>query len=104
MAYVPIDTDKPAYVTKYALTKGILKFEPDKYELTLDTEHGFLRVAFSFHSISYHQKDWTLNLEEAQDRATRMREAKILSLKRRIEKLSKVTAAKVVVMNYDPEA
>lgn len=104
MAYVPIYTDKPVYVTKYALTKGILKFEPDKYRLIHDTEYGFLRVEFGFRSIGFAAKDWTFSLEEAQGRATRMREAKLTSLKRRIEKLSKVTAAKVVVMNYDPEA
>jgi len=75
------------WVTKYALTKGILKFE--KAEDTRDGmvyvkgEHGFDYGTY-FH---YEGKDWHRTAKAAFKRAEEMRLGKIESLKKQIEKL-----------------
>lgn len=84
------------YVTKYALTEGIEVYERREPSddrdgmVTCVNQKGMNRVAY------FHGQDWHLTQSEAQDRAEKMRVAKIASLRKSIDKLEKMTFNKLV--------
>jgi hypothetical protein len=79
-----IDEKITAYVTKYALTKGIYK---KKGEVT----HGISSSMFCYDNYSaVRSNDWHRTLDEAKARAEEMRVAKIATLKKAIARLEKL--------------
>lgn len=74
------------YLTKYALTKGILKMDAE-----IDDE-GWAVVGknnnWNGYNGVYGKKDYELNKSNAIDRANELRNRKIENLKSQIEKLS----------------
>ena len=76
------------YVTKYALTKGILKIEAEYSgisEMMCDIFSGFYRC--TYHGVN---RDYTFTLEEAKKIAEKMKNKKISSLKKQIKKLEEM--------------
>ena len=79
-----------AYITKYALTKGILEVEAHNYEGE-DYIYWYSNVG-GFPIFCHGKgKDWHRTLDAAKDRADKMRQARIASLKRSIKKLEALT-------------
>lgn len=80
-----------AYITKWALTEGILEVEGKQSEhspsLFVGSQKG------SAHAVYAHGegKHWHRTREEAIVRAEELKRRKILSLKKTIEKLEKTT-------------
>jgi len=75
-----------AYITKYALTTGIQKVvgeivEPGKRMLEYGQNYGRTYA---------HGNDWHLTLEEANAQANRMKEKKLISLRKSIERLEQM--------------
>jgi hypothetical protein len=82
------------YVTKYALTAGILKV---KGKLFADgTAITYRRNGASWMDEYAHGKDFHTTLSAATERADEMREKKILSLEKTVLKHKKATTFKVV--------
>ena len=78
-----------AYITKYALSSGILKTEVEG-----PSESGYFherKGLLGFLGYSYTKKECHLLFEEAKARAEEMRLKKIASLKKQIAKLEKMT-------------
>ena len=73
------------FVTKYALTRGIIK---TKLELCkwFDSDYYYVQAPKLDHSY-FHGKEWHRTLEEAEDQARVMQMKKIASLKNQISKL-----------------
>lgn len=69
-----------AYITKYALTIGILEVEGV-------VRHSISPKMFAWNNQTAHGKDWHRTRELAVARAEEMRKKKIASLKQRIEQL-----------------
>lgn len=71
------------FITKYALTKGVLEEE------VIDCGDGSVRNQFYvyFHGEG---KEWHKSKESAEKKAEEMRQNKIASLKKQIEKLEKI--------------
>ena len=79
-----------AYITKYALTKGILEVGGDvslNFPDMFNVEREGRPLYQSFHG---HGRDWHLNRVSAVVRARDMRDAKIKSLRAQIERLEKM--------------
>lgn len=74
-----------AYITRYALTKGILEIEAEFVSQTAIVEINALWTVY------YHKPDWYLTREEAVAQAQEMRDKKIQSLEKSITKLKKRT-------------
>lgn len=73
------------YITKYALTQGILKREAISTDFHAD---GYLHLArVNWPADVFGSKDWTRSFVEARAKAERMRKAKIASLSKQIAKL-----------------
>jgi len=73
-----------AYVTAYALSKGII-------EAIGKVNHNISSAMFSYGRYgNAHGKDWHRTKEDAIARAENMRTQKIASLKKQIEKLEKM--------------
>lgn len=74
------------WITKYALTQGIFEEEAEDYG------DGFVKVTKKGFLDSYYKKgkDWHKTKESAIAKAEEMREKKIASLKKQIEKLEKI--------------
>ena len=70
------------WITKYALTRGIFELEVDS--CGIDVVNGKESL------YPYFEGDWRKTKEEAVLRANCMREQKIKSLKKQIEKLEKM--------------
>lgn len=77
-----------AYVTKYALSKGILAINGEVF-----ADGKAIKWGRYFNSA--HGNDWHRALVDAQQRANEMRLAKIEALKKQIVKLEKMTFDKV---------
>lgn len=80
------------WITKYALTKGII--ETDVYEECLGTDPSgnMISVKSNGYVSYFHGKgnDWHTTKESAIQKAEEMRKKKISSLKKQIEKLEKM--------------
>lgn len=78
------------WITKYALTKGILKgvgvVSDDSEVVRVDTLSSKKSTSY-FHGRG---KDWHLSEEGAKSQAERMRQRKILSLQKQLAKLEKI--------------
>ena len=79
------------YVVKYALTKGILPFEADKFD-----EKSMIRGRFtnSKYDEWFFKGQWAKTLPEAIELAEAMRLRKIASLKKQIARLEKLSFEK----------
>ena len=78
-----------AYITKYALTKGIVRREVhDCFDISLD-----MVADVGSGNVSYHGNDWYRTYDDALRQAESMRLKKISSLKKQIAKLEKMTFA-----------
>lgn len=73
-----------AWITKYALTKGILEKEVE------GCRDGMARESESHFPTYYHGTDWHKDKKSAIAKAEEMRKKKIASLKKKIEKLEKM--------------
>jgi hypothetical protein len=76
------------YVTKYALTRGILRFKDVRH--CISTSEGMIsagRAGF-FHGEG---KDWHRDLEGAQGRARKMRDKAVGNLKKKITALGEMS-------------
>lgn len=75
------------YITKYALTQGIYEAEAEE----CSGFNGMIKIDGEYPEY-YHRegRDWCRTKEDAVKRAEEMREKRILSLKKQIEKLEKL--------------
>jgi hypothetical protein len=78
---------KKVWVTKYALTSGVIVAEADiSHDMaTFRTEGGF--------TVHFHGEDWHASKESAEVRFMKMIEAKRKSLQKQIKKLDALEAA-----------
>lgn len=72
------------YVTKYALTEGILTMEAQPCQVVTMIEvkpkdNGFTQY--------FHNREWHTDLEEAKARAEEMRQNKIKNLKKQLKRM-----------------
>lgn len=74
-----------AYITKYALTKGILEKEAE------ECGNGMIATREKWNAYFHGEgKEWHRTKEEAIKRAEEMRKKKICSLEKQIEKLERM--------------
>jgi len=82
------------YITKYALTKGIIATDREGWEVT---EHGALFRPRSY--AGYYSKGWWFEvLEEAIQHANELKAKKIRSLQKQLKKLEGMDTFRVVDM------
>ena len=72
------------YITKYALTKGILKVKGRVATNISDTMFVYKMKGYETFS---HKPDWHNKLEDALVQANKMRQKKIISLQKQIDKI-----------------
>ena len=72
------------WITKYALTKGILEKEVE------DCGDGMVKESDNNFPTYYHGTDWHTEKKSAIAKAEEMRKKKIASLKKKIEKLERM--------------
>ena len=77
------------FVTKYALTKGILQIRGRVCE----PSYGRMLQQDGKSNAYFHGQDWHTTLEEARMRASEMRVARIKALKRELAKLEALDCA-----------
>ena len=75
------------FITKYALTKGILEKEAERCDYGYEYEIAYVIGEFSSYSVG---KEAFRTREQAMERAEKMRLKKIASLKKQIEALEKM--------------
>ena len=90
------------YVTRYALTRGILEYEGKVSEAypnmaICESADGLNREE------AFHGNDWHRTLDEARKRARTMRQNKINSLRVSIQKLSSLTFEGVTTISSGKE-
>ena len=73
------------WVTKYALTQGIFKCKAD-----VKANETLITVKTASYPTYYHKPYWHLTEKEAQEHARLMKERRIRSLKKQIDKLEKL--------------
>lgn len=79
------------FITKYALTSGIKEVETEIYKSNFfekDSPDYIRDGSYTFHSIG---KDAFIDKSEALNKAEDMRKKKIVSLRKQIEKLEKLS-------------
>jgi hypothetical protein len=81
-----------AYVTKYALTRGILLVEAEQ---CIDIDPSMIAFGEMDHA---HGEDWHLSLEAALSRAEVMRRRKLAALRKQVARLEKL---KIKVVEVD---
>lgn len=78
-----------AWITKYALTSGIARIDA---EVCSDISSSMIRqVGILYGNVPYHGNDWHRDPVSALARAEEMRLAKIVSVKKKLVKLEKMT-------------
>ncbi len=75
------------FITKYALTKGILEKEAEIRDYGYEYEIAYVKGEFSSYPLG---KEAFRTREQAMERAEKMRLKKIASLKKQIEALEKM--------------
>lgn len=75
------------YVTKYALTKGILVFKKVKHCLNISID--MISITDRYNQC-FHKGEWYIDLDKAITMAENMRFKKIESMKKKITKLEKM--------------
>ena len=110
MTYTPPVNDQTYYITKYALTGGIVKVkgylcESRRTDGTLIDDYGGKMVSvvwvageYRLESATFHNPEWHTTLEAAQARVEEMKAAKLKSLRKQVAKLE---ATCVSVMPID---
>lgn len=78
-----------AFITKYALTQGILEMEANRDGDLIWVKGGFVGRDF-FCSQYFHKGEWFLTKEEAIVKAEEMRQKKIKSLEKQLAKLKEM--------------
>lgn len=76
------------FITKYALTKGIIEKEADIHSFRDGSKFAYVRGEFIGYKMTV---DAFYDYESAIQRAEEMRKKRIASLKRQIEKLEKLS-------------
>jgi hypothetical protein len=71
------------YITKYALTEGIIKIDAD----LVPGSTNMVFVKGANYDCYYHRDEWHKTRAEANQRAETMRQRKIVSVKKQLEKL-----------------
>lgn len=79
------------FITKYALTKGIIEKEADIHSFRDGSKFAYVRGEFIGYKMTV---DTFYDYKSAIQRAEEMRKKKIASLKRQIEKLEKLSFIK----------
>ena len=80
------------YVTKYALTRGILHYRKlDGYDIQM--RGTYIRITSDYGGFFLQTKGWSPGLSEAKKIAKKMCERKIVNLKRQISKLEKLISS-----------
>ena len=74
------------WITKYALTDGIIKVEAEQDKLT----YGFVVTEGAFKNEWFNRTDCFTSRNSAIKKAEEMRQKKIASLKKQIEKLERM--------------
>jgi len=85
-----------AYVTKYALTQGIMVVESEMVEDSGETMIRFGNQSFPTYA---HGNDWYLSEEAARARVEEMRQRKLAALRKQVVRLEKL---KIKVMEVKP--
>jgi len=76
------------YITKYALSKGIQKYEvSENHIVSEDIEYSHILIRGARYNEEYFKPDWHTNKEESLIQAELMRLKKISSLSKQIVKL-----------------
>ena len=75
------------WITKYALTKGVIEADG---ELTSSDSVSILNRDLSLSTHWFYKGDWFSDKESAIQKAEEMRQKKIASLKKQIEKLDRM--------------
>ena len=82
------------WITKYALTQGVEEIDSNQVKEFEMTDTGYLcfrrNEKYSFVTEIYSQKEWYRTKESAIKKAEEMRQKKIESLKKQIEKLERM--------------
>lgn len=78
------------WITSYALTKGVFEIEAEICEDTI-YQGSMIKEVSEGLPIYYHKPHWWHSKELALVRAEQMRNAKIKSMEKQIEKLKKLT-------------
>lgn len=73
------------WVTKYALTKGVLEFDAE-----ICSPPTMVKVLGGRYSTYFHRGDWFTSRSDAIDRADDMRDARIKSLEKQLVRLRKL--------------
>lgn len=76
------------YVTKYALTQGILFF--NDAEVCTTANEDMVSVSGQYGNQYFHKPDWHLTIEEANVRAIAMVAAKRRSIEKQLRKLDQL--------------
>jgi hypothetical protein len=76
------------YITKHALTTGILAAQAERFDDTMIKVPSPKRGG---RDTFYHNKDWVRTKQEAVARAKAMRDAQIASLGRQLDRLAALT-------------
>lgn len=74
------------YITKYALTTGIIESEAD----IIERDPKMIYTVINSYNVYFFKPDWHQNKNEAIYKAEEMRKKKIASLEKQIEKLKKL--------------
>ena len=97
--YTPPVNNQTYYITKYALTGGIVKVkgrlcESRRPDGTLVDDYGgtmdkgvWVAVRFGTDTATFHKGEWHTTLEAAQDRVQAMKSAKLKFLRKQVAKL-----------------
>lgn len=82
------------WITKYALTQGIEEIDSNQVKEFEVTDTGYLcfrrNGKYSYTTELYSQKEWNQTKEFAIKKAEEMRQKKIASLKKQIDKLERM--------------
>lgn len=82
---------KPVYVTKWALTAGIMKFEAGQGRLCLsdsDPDQVYFSAKWGHcNGIFVRKQDWTYDFEEARERVKVLVQRKLKNLAKQVKKL-----------------
>lgn len=73
------------WITHYALTKGIQQFDGKP-----TSTEGMVQVKLGDYTSYFHKPHWHINKEDAADQAKKMKDAKLKSLKKQIERIEKL--------------
>lgn len=78
------------YITKYALTVGIIEVSETDFSLNGETCRIYGKLPKQSFASGYSKNEWAFSAAAAAERAEEMRIAKIASLKKSIAKMEKL--------------